>query len=177
MALLGVTFMIMFTAFNSLQNIVSKIYGEYGYDNLGETSILLLYFTFGVCTFITPYFIRKFGYKKVMFISSLGYGVYEGVGLIIALNEDLPKWIGWTLVLLGAMLCGASASMIWVAQGSYVSQVAGEARKTELFGLFWSLMMSSQILGNLITTFILGLISNVVYFLVLTTLGCKRSSI
>lgn len=60
-----------------------------------------------------------------MFISSMGYGVYEGVGLIIALNEDLPKWIGWTLVLLGAMLCGASASMIWVAQGSYVSQVAG----------------------------------------------------
>lgn len=108
-----------------------------------------------------------------MFISSLGYGVYEGVGLIIALNEDLPKWIGWTIVLLGAVLCGGSASMIWVAQGAYVSQVAGEARKTELFGLFWSLMMSSQILGNLITTFVLGLVSNVVYFLVLTILGCK----
>jgi hypothetical protein len=32
--------------------------------------------------------------------------------------------------------------------------------------------MSSQILGNLITTFVLGLISNVTYFLVLTILGC-----
>jgi hypothetical protein len=65
-----------------------------------------------------------------MFISSLGYAIYEGAGLIIALNENLPKGLGWTIVLIGAMLCGASASMIWVAQGSYVSQVAGEARKT-----------------------------------------------
>jgi MFS family permease len=85
----------------------------------------VLYFVFGVCTFITPFFIRRFGYKKVMFLSSLGYAVYEGVGLIISLNEDLPKGLGWTMVILGAMLCGASASMIWVAQGAYVSQVAG----------------------------------------------------
>lgn len=74
-------------------------------------------------------------------------------------------------MLLGAMLCGASASAIWVAQGAYVSQVAGEDRRTELFGLFWMLMMSSQIIGNLITTFVLGLVSNTVYFLVLTILG------
>jgi hypothetical protein len=56
-----------------------------------------------------------------MFVSSLGYAVFEGVGLVIALWEDMPKGLGWTLVLLGAMLCGASASMIWVAQGAYVS--------------------------------------------------------
>ena len=85
-AFLGVIFMIMFTAYNSLQNIVSKIYSEYGYDNLGETSVLLLYSVFGVCTFITPYIIRKFGYKKVMFISSLGYATYEGAGLVITMN-------------------------------------------------------------------------------------------
>ena len=60
-----------------------------------------------------------------MCLSSLGYAIYEGVGLIISLNEDLPKGLGWTIVIFGAILCGASASMIWVAQGAYVSQVAG----------------------------------------------------
>jgi hypothetical protein len=30
----------------------------------------------------------------------------------------------------GAAACGASASMIWIAQGSYVSTVAGKSRKT-----------------------------------------------
>jgi hypothetical protein len=34
--------------------------------------------------------------------------------------------------------------------------------------------MSSQIVGNLITTFVLGLIGNTIYFLVLTVLGCKN---
>ena len=68
---LGVVFMIMFTAFNSLQNIVSKIYNDYGYTNLGEVSILLLYFTFGATTLFTPFLIRKLGYKKVLFIREL----------------------------------------------------------------------------------------------------------
>lgn len=108
-----------------------------------------------------------------MFLSSLGYACYEGVGLLIALWSDMPKSLGWCLVLLGAMLCGVGASVLWVAQGAYVSEVAGPERKTELFGLFWSLMMSSQIAGNLITTFVLGLIGNTAYFLVLTVLGCK----
>jgi len=80
---------------------------------------------FGISTFFTPYIIRTFGYKKVMFVSSLGYGIYEGAGLMIALWLDMPKILGWIVVLVGAMLCGMSASMIWVAQGAYVSQVAG----------------------------------------------------
>ena len=60
-----------------------------------------------------------------MFISSLGYAVYEAAGLIIGIFEDMPRALGWIIVLIGALLCGASASMIWVAQGSYVSTVAG----------------------------------------------------
>lgn len=69
-------------------------------------------------------------------------------------------------------MCGASASVIWVAQGAYVNQVASADRKSALFGLFWGLMMSSQIFGNLLTTFVLGKMTNFIYFLFLTILGC-----
>ncbi len=34
-------------------------------------------------------------------------------------------------------------------------------------------MMSSQILGNLLGTFVLGRINNLVYFIILTILGSK----
>jgi hypothetical protein len=122
---LAVTFMIMFTAYNSLQNIISKIYNDYGYKNLGTTSVLLLYFVFGAFTFVGPFFIRGLGYKKAMFFSSLGYVVFEGAGLIIVLWTSIPHLYGWVFVMIGAAFCGAATSVIWVAQGSYVSDLAG----------------------------------------------------
>ena len=60
-----------------------------------------------------------------------------------------------------------------MAQAAYVSDVSTPTTKGELFGLFWGLMMASQILGNILSTFILGEISNMVYFVVLGVLGCK----
>ena len=65
------------------------------------------------------------------------------------------------------MICGASASALWVAQGSYISSVAS----SDKFGIFWGLMMSSQIFGNVLSTFILGKVNNLVYFICLTILG------
>lgn len=73
--------------------------------------------------------------------------------------------------MIGAVFCGAGASVIWVAQGSYVSDLAGEESRTKLFALFWGLMMTSQIFGSILTTFILGLIGTTAYFIVLTALG------
>lgn len=127
---LGLTFMLMFTAFNSLQNTVAGIYADDGFDNLGKASLLTVYLVFGCCVFFTGFFIRKFGYNKVLFVSSLGYVLYELSGLIIAMWPDIPKPLGWIFVMLGAACCGAGASAIWVAQLSYVSIVAGEDRKT-----------------------------------------------
>jgi MFS family permease len=176
-AYLGIAFMIMFTAFNSLQNIVSKIYSDYGYTNLGTASVLLLYFVYGAFTFVAPYLIRGLGYKKSMFFSSLGYGIFEAAGLIIALWSDMPSILGWIFVMVGAVFCGAGASVIWVAQGSYVSDLASEESRTKLFAMFWGLMMTSQVFGSILTTFVLGVIGNTAYFIVLTILGCICSSI
>jgi len=36
-------------------------------------------------------------------------------------------------------------------------------------------MMASQILGNLLGTFVLGRINNLVYFIILTILGCASA--
>ena len=79
----------------------------------------------------------------------------------------------WVIIIAGACICGFSASALWVAQGAYTSKVASIKRKSEVFALFWALMMASQILGNLLGTFVLGRINNLVYFIILTILGCN----
>lgn len=68
------------------------------------------------------------------------------------------------------------ASFIWVAQAAYVSDVSTPTTKGELFGLFWGLMMASQIVGNILSTFILGKINNQVYFIVLAILGLSGAA-
>ena len=75
--------MIMFTSFNSLQNIVSKLYEEYKFYNLGQTAIIFLYFAFGIATNFSSFIIKVLGYKKSMFFSSIGYGIFEATGLLI----------------------------------------------------------------------------------------------
>lgn len=165
--------MIMFTSFNSLQNMVSKLYDDYGYKNLGQTAILFIYFSFSIATWVTSYIIKHVGYKKTMFFSSLGYAVFEATGLLIVTKVEINHTLVWIIVNAGACICGFSASALWVAQGAYTSKVASEKRKSEVFALFWVFMMSSQILGNLLGTFVLGRINNLVYFIILTILGCN----
>lgn len=118
---LGISFMIMFTSFNSLQNIVAKLYEEYHFNNMGQTAIMCIYGTFGVTSLFSSFIVKKLGYKKSMFLSALAYLVFEATGLIIVTDLDVPPWLVWTVVNVGACICGMGASILWVAQGSYTS--------------------------------------------------------
>ncbi len=44
--------------------------------------------------------------------------------MAIASDLGLSTPVAWIMVCFGAIVCGASASVIWVAQGAYTSQVA-----------------------------------------------------
>lgn len=58
-----------------------------------------------------------------------------------------------------------------VAQGAYTSEIAVGETKGELFGLFWGLKSGSQIFGAVITTFVLGNLTEMTYFTILSGLG------
>jgi MFS family permease len=119
---LGLSFMLMFTAFNSLQNMIAEIYDGLGLKSLGQIALFSIYGAFGITTFISSYLIEKFGYKKIMFFSGLGYGFFELTGLLVTSCGSANSQDGvcstpfiYFVVLLGAVVCGFCASLIWVS--------------------------------------------------------------
>jgi fucose permease len=66
----------MFTSFNSLQNIVAKLYDDYHFQNMGQTAVMFLYAAFAFTTLFSSFIVKKLGYKQSMFLSSLGYAIF-----------------------------------------------------------------------------------------------------
>lgn len=120
--ILGFSFMMMFTAFNSLQNMISSLYEALGLGPLGQISLFCIYGAFGATTLISSFMIEKFGYKKIMFFSGLGYAFFELTGLLVTSCKNEDSYDGvcsegfiYFIVLLGALVCGFSAALIWVS--------------------------------------------------------------
>jgi len=51
---------------------------------------------------------------------------------------------------------GFLGSLLWVAEGKYISECATDETKGFYFSYFWAFYMTSQILGNLLAALILG---------------------
>jgi len=59
------------------------------------------------------------------------------------------------MLIVSAILNGIGASLIWVANGSYISACATPKTKGIFYGFFLIVFMSSQVVGNLIGAVIL----------------------
>lgn len=78
--------------------------------------------------------------------------------------------------ILGAILGGFGASVLWVSQGGYLMKLFKKyqiEKNSEGYymGILNGLVYASGLLGSIIITFGLGLFGNLVYFLILTSIG------
>jgi Na+/melibiose symporter-like transporter len=92
---------------------------------LGQTAILFIYFAACCSTPLTSLIIKKIGFKKTFLLCSLGYISFDLSALFMA-DKTNPenRLIVIFFVCMGAFACGFSASLLWVAQGGYISQTA-----------------------------------------------------
>ena len=71
-------------------------------------------------------------------------------------------------MIFSGLLLGFGGSLIWIGQGKYITDWSVPENKGLYFGLFYWIYMSSQVIGNLISAFILDIFSQLVYFSIMS---------
>ncbi|CAH1801810.1 unnamed protein product [Owenia fusiformis] len=157
---LSLSFTLVFTAYGSLQNLISSLNQVQG---LGVASLSCIYGGFILSCFFGPTLIKRLGYK---FVFVTGWFCH----CIFISTNFYPKY--YTLVP-SSILLGLISGAIWTAQGAFLTSLAtkyatsrssdnptkaGEdiSRQIAKFiGFFYMLFQSSQVWGNLISSLVL----------------------
>lgn len=135
---------------------------------MGSTCLAVLYLVFSVASFFSKSIVTKIGSTKLsMTIGAMCYSFWIVCFLLPAyyaqftadnetdkLNSFLmkPNFIKAMLVITAA-INGAGAGILWTAQGSYMAECACDENKGFFNSYFWSIFMSSNIVGNFIGAF------------------------
>ncbi|XP_027176197.1 UNC93-like protein 3 [Coffea eugenioides] len=146
--ILSWAFLLIFLAYGAAQNLESTINTE---GDLGTISLGILYLSFTFFSVIASVVVGNLGSKNTLILGTTGYWLF------IAANLK-PTW--YTMVP-ASLYLGFTASIIWVAQGTYLTSTArGHALDNDLpegtvigkfNGEFWGMFASHQFVGNLIT--------------------------
>ena len=113
--------MFIFSASNSIQNLVVQIFSEIGYHNLGNIYLSFTYFVFALSSFVGAFFVAKIGgYKKSFIISSFGYFGFALYGYLISFCKNNRKFYCesnyvYPSALLFSGVNGLSAGIIWIS--------------------------------------------------------------
>ncbi|EFO25747.2 hypothetical protein LOAG_02742 [Loa loa] len=149
--IVSLTFLFLFTAFHGLQNLQSSINGRLGTDCLS-----IFYISLSLSYLFVPSFIlNRLGCKRTLIASS-------GIFMIYMLSNFLPKYYS---LIPASILAGCAGSCLWAAKCVYIlecgtkyAQLNIEAQNIVIirfFGYFFMVLHLGQVIGNLISSFIL----------------------
>lgn len=110
--ILSIAFLLLFAAFQSLQNLQSSINVAEGLGNAGLT---VLYVSFLIsCVFLPSLMLSKLGMKWTMVMSVIAYLGYIGAAFHAT----------WATIIPTSVLLGVLAATLWTGQLSYVAELA-----------------------------------------------------
>eukprot|EP00347_Sterkiella_histriomuscorum_P006770 403351494 len=154
-----------------------------GFQGLGFYSIAVLYLVFGICSLFSTGIVKKIGTKTSLVVGSLCYSFWifsflSPAFAIHAENKDFflfrRGFVYFSLVFTAAFI-GFGASIIWVAQGRYVSICCPPEKKGFFFSYFWIFFTSSIIVGNITSSVILQHLRESTFYVILVCIGVTGS--
>ncbi|CAB3404330.1 unnamed protein product [Caenorhabditis bovis] len=151
--IISVAFLFLFTAFNGLQNLQTSVN-----ENLGSDCLVVLYLSLAISSlFIPSFMISRIGCKLTFIVAIFIYILYIIVNLQPTYFSMIPA----------SIFCGVAASCIWGAKCNYITEMGiryaslnFESQSTVIvrfFGYFFMVVHCGQVIGNLISSYILTL--------------------
>ena len=158
--LLSTCFLFLFIGFNIASNTSTKSLRDNEFANLGYYSQSLLYLSFCFGSIIAPQMIRRFSPNTAMLLASFTYALWIvslALTTYLLRNTDFTTTQITVIVLMISFLCGFGPSLLWVAQGKYLSDCCQEALDKKGFysAIFVIMMCFSQILSSLWSAFLI----------------------
>lgn len=150
--ILSGSFFTLFMAFFSAANSAAKALRDCGFENLGFYNLAMLYLNFGLASTWTPRVLHILNAKRTMVLASLMYAIWivSLAATSTALKSDtVSEYLSYNavvvIVLTIAFICGAGCSLLWIAQGKYLSDCAEAClhRKGFYNSLFWTTIFLS----------------------------------
>ncbi|KAM6403684.1 UNC93-like protein MFSD11 [Rhynochetos jubatus] len=140
--ILGVSFMFIFTAFQTCGNIAQTVITNLNntdFHGSGYTSMSIIYGVFSASNLISPSVVAIVGPQLSMVVSGIFYSIY------IAVFIQPATWTFYT----ASVFIGIAAAVLWTAQGNCLTVNSDENTIGRNSGVFWALLQSSLFFGNL----------------------------
>ena len=158
---IGASFLVMFTAFNSANNLVSEIYDQLDYQSLGQLSSLVLCFaTLPVILF--PGFMDRWSHKNAVFVGSLGFifTFFAGAMTTICAEDSSHSWCQkrsyiYTINIICAIINGFFSGILWISVNRYITACSNRANEGRFMGIFSALFSCSNVTGSIVAAYVL----------------------
>lgn len=141
--LVGVAFLVIFSAFNTAQDYATTLLGR----SLGNIALSVLYAAFIASLFVSPRITQRLGHKASLIGGGACYGIFMTAQLTYFGTGGSSGHFAM-LVVFAAGVNGFGASLLWTAQGNLLAAASNEENRGSRAGLFWALFMGCFVVGS-----------------------------
>ncbi|XP_046568718.1 protein unc-93 homolog A-like [Haliotis rubra] len=149
---LSISFLSVFTSYMAIQNLQGSLNDE---ESLGVISLGVLYGASILSGILAPLIVTQLGVKRVIMYSFIGHLIYTASNFYPSFATLIPS----------SVIIGIVTGPLWSCQGIYMTVCAvsySQRTGTQMYaslsrfnGIFWAIFDLSNIIGNLVSSFVL----------------------
>lgn len=176
-------FLLIFSAYNPVQNMVSVLFKQLGEDYLGIFAMIVVNQCYGIGSLISPIVAPRLSYRTVFASCAAAFVIFIFIGQLISscavASSSLLCHTSmiYSLMMGASILAGFGMAFIWFTCSVYIQASANESNKGKMFGIFGAIHQSSNITGALLSLVLLKFFGVKGFFMSQALLGCCAAAL